>query len=151
MELACLNLACLLESCMEMAYVSSEITNATLLLVRSIEERFSQTEKNAIIEVGIVIGACASVCLIACVILIGRYCCLQNGGDAPCLQNGGSKDAVMDSTDSVVEEGVDNEGGAPSVANTEGAYRSDSDSDDEGQSVKLSKEAQKRSRSTVGV
>lgn len=125
-----------------MAYASSEVTNATLLLVRSIEARFNQTEKNAIVEIGIMIGACASICLIACVMLIGRYCCLQNGG---------RKGAVMDSTDSVIEEGVDNEGGDPSVANTEGAYRSDSDSDDEGQSVKLSKEAQKRSRSTAGV
>ena len=136
-----------------MAYVSSEVTNATLLLVRSIEERFNQTEKNAIIEVGIAIGVFASIWLIVCIILLGRCYRRRNGDDvAPgtCC-NAGSKDVVIDSTESVIEEGIENESGAPSVANTEGAYRSDSDSDDEGQGAKLSKEAQKRSRSTVGV
>ena len=136
-----------------MSYVSSEVTNATLRLVRSIEERLNQTEKNAIIEVGIAIGVFASIWVIACVILMGRCYRRRNDGNvAPgACCNAGSKDVVVDSTESVVKEKVESENGVPYAANTEGAYRSDSDSDDEGQSAKLSKEAQKRSRSTGGV
>ena len=45
-------------------------------------------------------------------------------------------------------DGVEN---APSAVGTEGAYRSDSDSDDEGEGAKVSREAQRRARCASGL
>ena len=121
----------------EMSVSKSGIVTETALLqiVQSIETKFNQTENDAIIEIGVTSGFCVAILILMLIFL--RTVCLRIAFP--------SKDVCdIKMTDQRVERETE-------CASTEGAYRSDSESDDEGQGEKLSKEAQKRSRSSSGV
>lgn len=120
------------------------LSNVSLQLVRAVEERFAQTESNATVEVGVAIGVFMSVCILAALYAASRR-------RAPAISEA---DAPAPSGACAVEEspkGADAESGADGAVGTEGCYRSDSDSDDEGRGVKICKEAQRRSRASHGV
>ena len=128
---------------------STHITNASLLLVKAIEQRFSQTEKNATIEIGVVLGMLLSACILVLMYALNR--CRKYKKDIE--ESGPTSDVSLESAaegcESKDEEDCEN---APSAtAQSTGAYRSDSDSDDEGQGARVNKEAQKRARKSNGV
>ena len=135
---------------------SDAVTNATMRLVKDLEDRFHQSEKSATIEVGITIGVVISLCILSCVCFSAKACRVCKGSDVAAPACCGAKEMRVDLEDAEDDEKDRDKGdgstsmsdmnGAPSVANTEGAYRSDTDSDDEGQGATLSKEAQKRAR-----
>lgn len=126
------------------------LTDATLKLVRLIEEKFNQTEKTATITLGVLVGIVASTCLISCMITSRHLYKTQNNrvtgsADTCCVTNEHCE--VFEQPVSVsLAEGDGETANVSSAAGTEGAYRSDSDSDDEGQGAKLCEEAQRRSR-----
>jgi hypothetical protein len=135
------------------------VTNVTMRLVKDLEDRFHQSEKSATIEVGIAIGVVISLCILSCMCFSAKACRVCKGSDVVAPACCGAKEMRVDLEDAEDDE-EDRDGGggsmgdmdgAPSVANTEGAYRSDTDSDDEGHGTTLSKEAQKRARANGSV
>lgn len=129
-----------------------DLTNLTLVVVKRIEQRFRQSEKTATVEVGVAIGALASI-----VILLGILCstrvCLTNqpsgvGGRACCAKvpRDLNMEGAQDDDDDVA--GNERSEHEQSPARTEGAYRSESDTDDEGEGVRVAREAQKRARAS---
>lgn len=139
------------------------MTNATMKLVRDLEAYFEQSEKAATVEVGVAIGVLVSVCIMVCLCCSAKVCIAAKRGDSPvvaCCKPSSSEITLEDGRNDDEEEddecgGTQPEAGgkenAPSALGTEGAYRSDSDSDDEGESVKVSREAQRRSRCASGM
>lgn len=111
-----------------MEYFDARAANMSVFLVRFLENKFSQTEKNATVELGVILGVALSVCSVVGIYGLNRWWARNKSVELP--------------SDS------DN---AESTQGTEGAYRSDSDSDDSDQSVRVSKEAQKRARKENGV
>ena len=114
------------------------------------------------VEGGVAIGVIVSVCIMLCLCCSAKVCIAAKQGDSPVVAC--CKPSASDIT---LEEGHDHddneEGGydashpggngmenAPSVVGTEGAYRSGSDSDDEGEGAKVSREAQRRARCASG-
>jgi len=142
-----------------MQVASDAVTNATMRLVKDLEDRFDQSEKSATVEVGVTIGVVISLCILSCMCFSAKACRLCKGSDVAAPACCGVKETRIDLEGAEEDEedcGEDNSGvgdihGAPSVVNTEGAYRSDTDSDDEGQGATLSKEAQKRARANGSV
>lgn len=121
----------------------------SLELVNMIETRFSQNEQNATIEVGVVLGIFSSILILLFMCACNRCRHTRRQVEMPCGTTKEKNDIELS-----VESAVDGSGGeieSSTPASTEGFYRSDSDSDDEGASMKISKEAQKRSRSSNGV
>lgn len=137
--------------------VDTFMGQSSMKLVAFIQGNFHTTEKNAIVLVGICIGVFLSLCLLGCVVVASNVCGsldkIHVGSPRACCDSGVNKDSSAQEAASTAEGGEagDEDLEAPSVANTEGAYRSDSDSDDEGQGARLSKQAQKRARSMAGV
>jgi len=137
------------------------VTNATLDLVRDIEVYFEQSENTATAAVGVAIGAVVSVCIMLCLCCSTKMCISAKRGKSPvvaCCKRGSSDTALEyghDNDDDDEGYGSQAEAGgkenAPSALGTEGAYRSDSDSDYEDEGVKASREAQRHSRCASGV
>ena len=115
------------------------VTNATLTLVREMEAYFEQSENMATAEIGVAIGVVVSLG-----IMLG-LCCSANVLISA-KQGGSPVVACCKPRPGAV--GTEN---ASSALGTEGAYRSDSDSDDEGEGAKVALEAQMRSRCASGV
>jgi len=139
-----------------MQMVSEAVTNATLRLVKGWEERFNQSENGATAEIGIIIGAICSICILFILTTcfsskaLGVCNCSPmttaagSGANDAMLTFGGAND-YEDQQDERVE-GHANVNASRSGRNTEGAYRSETESDDEGEGVNLSKKAQRRAR-----
>lgn len=128
----------------------NEVTNFTLTVVKNIEQRFKQSERTATVEVGVAIGAVASIVIMLCIFCSARVCRGRRGAGAvsPMCCKPPASDVTIDAPhsddeDAAVEGGCEH---ASPPAGTEGAYRSESDSDDEGESVRVAREAQKRAR-----
>ena len=146
-----------------MESLGDSVTNATLKLVRDLEVYFEQSEKTATVEVGVAIGALVSVCIMLCLCCSAKVCIAAKRGDSPvvaCCKPSSSEITLEEGRDNDDDEdeeygGTQAEAGgtesAPSALGTEGAYRSDSDSDDEGEGAKVSREAQRRSRCASGM
>lgn len=135
--------------------VDSLMNKGSMGFVEFIKENFHTTEKNAIVLVGVCIGVFLSLWLLACVVVAGNVCGslskVNLGSPRACCDSVKAVEAQEAAPAAEGGEAGDDDPEAPSVANTEGAYRSDSDSDDEGQGARLSKQAQKRARSMAGV
>jgi hypothetical protein len=143
-----------------MESVGVSVTNATLGLVRDMEVYFEQSEKTATVEVGVAIGVIVSVCIMLCLCCSAKVCMAANKGDSHVVAccKPSARDIALESGHDDEEEGYNTSspggGGvenAPSAVGTEGAYRSDSDSDDEGEGAKVSREAQRRARCASGI
>lgn len=129
-----------------MGSFSFHITNASLLLVNAVEDQFSQSENNAAIEIGVCIGMVLSACIL--LFIYGFKRCrrqkklIKESGPASDVSIESNADRCENKDDEDCEDCEK----APYAVRTEGAYRSDSDSDDDGQGARVNKEAQKRSR-----
>lgn len=127
-----------------------EVTNITLTVVKNIEQRFRQSEKTATVEVGVAIGAVASIVIMLCIFCSARACrCRRGAGTVgPMCCNPPVSEVTIDAPHSEDEDAAADgscERASP-PAGTKGAYRSESDSDDEGEGVRVAREAQKRAR-----
>lgn len=146
-----------------MGSIGDSVTNATLKLVRDLGVYFEQSEKTATVEVGVAIGVLVSVCIMLCLCCSAKVCIAAKRGDSPvvaCCKPSSSEITLEDGRDNNEDEDEEyrdpqaDAGGAenaPSTLGTEGAYRSDSDSDDEGEGAKVSREAQRRSLCASGM
>jgi hypothetical protein len=128
----------------------NDLTNFTLVIVKNIEQRFRQSEKTATVEMGVAIGAVASVIIILCIFCSAKVChCRQGIGTVgpmcckPLVSDVALEVAHYADENAAADDACEN---AHPPAGTEGAYRSESDSDDEGEGVRVAREAQKRSR-----
>tara|TARA_B100001057_G_scaffold487662_1_gene570736 strand:+ start:1833 stop:2258 length:426 start_codon:yes stop_codon:yes gene_type:complete len=134
----------------KMEAFGNEVTNFTFTVVKNIEQRFKQSEKTATVEVGVAVGAVASIMIMLCIFCSARACrCRRGAGTVGpmCCKPPVSK-VTIDVPHSEDEDAAADGGckRASQSAGTEGAYRSESDSDDEGESVRVAREAQKRAR-----
>lgn len=127
----------------------NDVTNFTLAVVKDMEVQFRQSETAATIEVGVAIGAVASVIIILCIFGSTRACLQKRrGGLGPFCCKPLVSGAILEHTPSDDEDAAAHgaaEGAAPQEE-AQGAYRSESDSEDEGESVRVAREAQKRAR-----
>lgn len=125
---------------------SVRIANATMPLVKTLADTLSQSEKNATVEIGVVIGMATSA-LVLSLIYVAKLCIVRinKPSNAPM-----KSDVSTESQTEACEEKDEDCENAPATG-TEGAYRSDSDSDDDGQGTRVAKEAQKRARKSNGV
>lgn len=126
-----------------MAWLGDSVTNATLRLVRGIETKYEQSEQMATIAVGITVGVVISVCIMACLCVSAKVC--------SSMRRRTSMKEVCCTEEEPVSPQYDTDGGVPAAQDchsldTEGAYRSDSDADDEGHGQRLAKDAQRRAR-----
>ncbi len=118
----------------------------TMDLVDDLKKKSGQTDNTATVVVGIGIGMLVSAAIVCLFWCIARCCSLlaRRIRDAP-------RTVTVSRVGNDIElDGETDEGrGAspiPTVHNTEGAYRSDSEESDEGEGVKAAKLAQRRSR-----
>jgi len=140
--------------------IGSSVTNATLEIIRDIEVYLEQSESTVTVEVGVAIGVVLSMCIMACVCCSAKVCIAAEIGDCAVVTCCKSDVNVVTLKDGCDDD--DDDSGEPqsekvvtenahSALGTEGAYRSDSDSNDEGEGDKVSREAQKRSRRASGM
>lgn len=121
-----------------MAWLEEALTNQTLLLVCQIEARCGQNEQIATIEVGVAVGVAASLCVLLLLCVTLRVSCACKA-----QQKATKTDIVRQAYPEVEDTEL--------YINTEGAYRSGSDTDEEGECDKIAKEAQLRSRCADGM
>lgn len=143
-------------SCVGMRIVS--MNNITLQWIDSLVNVYGQSEELAVVEIGlgagVLIGSFVLSVAVLCSLSVFRSKGFKSGRNwKVCTVFGSSAqhDEVMDEKcdkREVFEDSKNGEGGKnnQSVAGTEGAYRSDSESEDEEESEKLSAVAQKRAR-----
>lgn len=139
------------------------MTNATLKLVQDFGDYFQQPEKVVIVEVGMALGVVMSVCIVLCL-----YCCSASvcvgteRRDSPMVAcckpsardltpGGGLGHDGEEESDGVSLPGTTGPENELSALDTEGAYRSDSESDDGGEGKKVALAAQKLARRTPGI
>ena len=142
-----------------MESVTSNVNASILDLLQDLETRFNQTEHIVTIEVGVALGLISSFAISVVLWASSRIAARTTDGPLDFVKTKIKDDRIvltpsMDMQADEAENGnaVGKDSTAPpSVANTEGAYRSDSESDDEGAKDRLSKTAQRRSRSSAGV
>lgn len=138
-----------------MAADGDAVTNATLKLVGDMQTYFEVSEQTATMAIGVSIGVAVSCVILLCMccsskviyvtgqkLAFGRGCCAATAMESatPALH---TNSAENDTTSAPGPTGTE------SVFGTEGAYRSDSESDDEGEGAKAAAVAQKRARSNV--
>lgn len=113
--------------------------NATMKIIDKLKN-MGQSESEATIEVGVTIGVAVSLLIFAAasVCLVRTKAPVPSANEA--LDDAQTGDAVQEeASEADIERG------------TEGAYRSDTESEDEDQNKKIAKQAQKRARNTSGM
>ena len=125
-----------------MEWIGDAVTNATLHLVLQVESRYEQSEQIATVAVGVAVGVVVSALLMACLCLCSRArafykrranmkeVCCSDEPQSPAYSGSPAATPVPEHTS----------------LDTEGAYRSDSDADDEGQGRRIDRAAQRLSR-----
>ena len=121
------------------------ITNHTLMLVRHIEGRYGQSEQMATVELGVSIGITASLAVLFCVSAVARApFAFRKRGRTPKERAHKTRRVPAEcDADTDAEIDADNE-----RRNTEGAYRSASESEEEGE---VAKQEESRVRRATGV
>lgn len=130
---------------MDLSVMFFAIHNATMRIVNSLENQ-GRSESEATVEVGIFLGVVLSVIIFALSSCVAFTFCSRtrrSQGTSVCCK----------SSPTPVLEAVEDDAAFSSTSPVAqiGAYRSESDTDDEGQSKKVAAVAQKRARHTPGV
>ena len=138
-----------------MESVAISLTNATMVLVKDMEVYFEQSENTATVEVGVLIGVFSSVLIVLC--LCSATVCLDEMKRSVCCkpsvevaqEDGQDNDMGGEREHDGEDDGED--GGGGDAVGTEGAYRSNSESEGDEENVNVSRQAQKRARRTSGI
>ena len=112
-----------------MEWIAEALENATLRSFTDDGDRHAQLEQAATVASGVAVGAGASALVMMCVILSSKV-------NARCRNEPPPRPPPSPPVKSEIE-----------CENTEGAYRSDSEADDEGEQRRVTKAAQRLSRS----
>jgi len=125
----------------------------TMDLVDDLKQKSGQTDNTATVVVGVGIGMLVSAAIVCAFWCISRCCPLiarrMRGGP-----RSGTVSRVVNDVELDADPEYDPQCASPTSAtvhNTEGAYRSDSETSDDGEGVKATKEAQRRSRKNGSV
>lgn len=138
------------------------MTNATLKLIQDFGDYFQQSEKAVIVEVGMALGVVMSVCIVLCLYCSASVYVDTERRDSPMMAcckprardltpGGGLGHDGEEESDGVSLPGATGPENALSTLDTEGAYRSDSESDDGGEGKKVALAAQKLARRASGI
>lgn len=132
-----------------MAWLNQAIGNGTSYVVQMVEGRYDQNLQMATVEVGISFGVLASAIILLSVSIYANAC-TRVMHEASMKEMCRAEDPASPPTDDCAS-GCELSVHDGSLLNSEGAYRSDSDADDEDTDVRITKNVQKRSRAEGSV
>lgn len=127
----------------------------TMDLVDDVKQKSGQTDNTATVVVGVGIGMLISAAIVCVFWFMSRCCplvaCRMRGATSSGPVSRVVNDVELDADPEYDQQWASQSPTSATVHNTEGAYRSDSETSDDGEGMKATKEAQRRSRKNGSV